>query len=106
MLRRQPSLAEKLLWRKLRGRQGTFIFRRQHPIGDYVVDFACLQASLVIELDGWTHENADERDARRTLFLESRGFYVMRFNNSEVISDVNAVYDSIIVTCNVRWSGA
>jgi very-short-patch-repair endonuclease len=70
-------------------------FRRQHPIGDYIVDFACTRHALVIELDGG--QQADNgADARRTAWLESHGWRVIRFWNSDVLNNTNGVLVAIL----------
>ena len=72
--------AEMVLWKLLRDRRlGGFKFRRQHPIGSYVVDFACAGGKLVIELDGETHLRRAQADAERSAYLEAEGWLVMRF---------------------------
>jgi len=84
------------LWIRLRGEQiGGHRFRRQVPIGPYVVDFACLKARLVVELDGGQHATAGERDERRTAWLESRGFAVLRFWNTDVLESLDGVLEKI-----------
>ncbi len=72
-------------------------FRRQTPIGPYIVDFVCHQANLVIEIDGGQHFEADQmkRDARRDAFLRSRGYRVLRFNNHDVMSNRQGVFETI-----------
>ena len=97
-LRRRLTGAEKLLWRHL-GRvpvEQTH-FRRQAAIGPYVVDFACHQARLVVEVDGAQHgfEPNRRRDAARTRWLESQGYRVLRFWNHEVIGGIDVVLDTI-----------
>lgn len=85
---------EKKLWAALRNRQLLdFKFRRQATIGLYVVDFLCIEAALVIELDGGQHE--PDRDSNRTAFLNGRGLSVLRFWNHEVIENFNGVIDAI-----------
>ena len=97
-LRRNQTEAEANLWRELRGRQlQGYKFRRQHPIEDYIADFACLSAKLVIEIDGVTHSTAEELayDAKRTAILQNLGWRVIRFTNDDVFSDVAAVVEAI-----------
>jgi len=85
-LRTEMTDAEVRLWIRLRGEQiDGYRFRRQVPMGPYVVDFACLKARLVIEVDGGQHAEALERDDRRTAWLEARGFRVLRFWNTDVL---------------------
>lgn len=86
--------AERMLWAVLRNRQlDGAKFRRQATIGPYVVDFLCIEASLVIELDGGQHD--ETRDGRRTEFLEARGLAVTRFWNHEVIENLDGVAEAI-----------
>ena len=87
-LREKPTDAERRLWAFLRRKQlATGRFRRQQPLGPYVVDFVCPAAKLVIELDGGQHgaAGAVAYDARRTHWLEERGYKVLRFANAEVL---------------------
>jgi very-short-patch-repair endonuclease len=91
-LRKSMTDAEQHLWQYLRRRQiHGHKFRRQFPIGHYVVDFVCLEQKLVIEIDGGQHSRQQEYDARRTGFLESHDFRVIRFWNNEVLTETEAV---------------
>jgi very-short-patch-repair endonuclease len=95
-LRINMTDAERRLWRHLRlqqldGRR----FRRQVPIGPYVVDFACLEAKLLIEVDGGQHAEALHYDAARTAWLEARGYQVLRFWNNDVLSNTDGVLSLI-----------
>lgn len=91
-LRRNMSDAERKLWRHLRDPDVfTFRFRRQHPVGKYIVDFVCLDRNLVIEFDGGQHDSDDASEKARTEFLESLGFEVLRFWNNEVLQETEAV---------------
>ncbi len=98
-LRKQMPKAEVILWKKLRelNRHGDN-FRHQHPVGPYIADFACLDAMLIVELDGTTHDMPDAAayDARRTAFLTSRGYRVLRFRNEEIYADLYRVIDMIM----------
>ena len=79
-LRKDQTDVEQLLWKYLRNRQlYKYKFRRQFPIEPYVADFACLELKLIIELDGGQHANRINYDDQRSLFLEQRGFKVIRF---------------------------
>jgi len=95
-LRRDSTNVERKLWRCLRDRgvDGAK-FRRQHPIGRYVVDFACVEAGLVVELDGGQHAERQGYDADRTIYLESQGFQVIRFWNNEVLENLEGVKTTI-----------
>lgn len=91
-LRRQASEAESALWKQLRGRRLMgYKFRRQVVIEPYVVDFACLEAKLIIEADGGQHGEQAAYDARRTARLEVMGYRVMRFWNHEILSERQSV---------------
>jgi very-short-patch-repair endonuclease len=97
-LRRELTSAETILWSKLRlGRQHGFRFRRQHPIGPYIADFACIRARVVVELDGATHSTDEERayDSRRNSFMRELGWRVLRFPNHEIYENLHDVIDSI-----------
>ncbi|HKU97793.1 MAG TPA: endonuclease domain-containing protein [Vineibacter sp.] len=96
-LRRHSTDAERHLWKHLRRRQlGGYRFRRQVPIGTYVADFACLERSLVIELDGSQHaEREVAHDRARDDYLERRGFRVLRFWNNDVSHRLDDVIDTI-----------
>ena len=96
-LRRNQTDAERKMWRALRGRQlAGYKFRRQYPIQTYIVDFVCLDARLVIELDGGQHADRIEADANRTRALEACGFHVVRFWNHEVIENCDGVLDTVL----------
>jgi len=96
-LRRAMTSAEKLLWYQLRSDRLGTKFRRQHPVGNYIVDFVSLKRNLIIEIDGATHSTEDERtrDAQRTRALEQLGFRVVRFTNQEIFRALNSVIQSI-----------
>ena len=97
-LRKSMTEAEVWLWHKLRRPPEPSIkFRRQHAIGPYVADFACVAARLVVEVDGATHGTDEEvaHDRRRTDYLVSQGWQVVRFTNDEIFRDSDAVADVI-----------
>jgi very-short-patch-repair endonuclease len=95
-LRKDLTDAEQRLWYHLRHRQlGHSRFRRQAPIGPYIVDFVCFEARLIIELDGGQHAIQVEADARRMEWLNSQGFRVIRFWNHQVFEDGEAVLEAI-----------
>lgn len=95
-LRAAMTPAERILWRELRNRRfGTVKFRRQQPLDWYIADFFCASARLVIELDGDTHMGQEERDAQRTVYIESHDIRVIRFWNFEVYDNLNWVLDCI-----------
>ena len=96
-LRANMTDAEQALWKVLRGRQFSgHKFRRQHPFGDYIIDFVCLSNKLVIEVDGGQHCSQQEYDEFRTKRLQSAGFHVLRFWNNEVLGELEAVTDKIL----------
>ena len=95
-LRKNPTDAERALWGILRQRQPRgHRFRRQAPIGPYIVDFVCFENKLVIEVDGGQHAAQSEYDAARTVWLENHGFRVMRFWNNEVLVETDAVREAV-----------
>ena len=96
-LRETPTDAESLLWYHLRDRRlANFKFRRQRPIGPYFADFACLEAKLIVELDGGQHVEAAGYDENRTRFIEALGYRVHRFWNNEVLAQTDAVRERIL----------
>jgi very-short-patch-repair endonuclease len=87
-LRKEMTDTERFVWDRIRHRQiGGFKFRRQSPVGPYIVDFVCFEAKVVLELDGGQHDLASLEDAARTHWLQSQGFRVVRFWNHEVFED-------------------
>ncbi len=96
--RRPLTDAEGLLWHYLRRRQlGGHKFRRQHPVGPFVADFACLAGRVVIELDGGQHTDQLAYDRARDEYFRERGFHVLRFWNDDVMRRMDAVLDAIAV---------
>ena len=94
--RSNPTVAEDRLWQHLRRRQlSGHRFRRQHPIGPYFADFACLQQRLVVEVDGSQHIEDPERDRRRDQFLSEQGYRTLRFTNDKVLQDLDSVLEAI-----------
>ena len=88
--------AEKALWRVLRSRQVSGLkFRRQHPFGDYILDFVCLENKLIIEVDGGQHGERANEDEIHSLNLLTAGFRVLRFWNNEVLQEIEAVKERI-----------
>jgi very-short-patch-repair endonuclease len=93
LLRKNQTDVEQLLWKHLRNRQlYNYKFRRQFPIEPYVADFVCLELKLIIELDGGQHASRIDYDDQRSLFLEQRGFKVIRFWNNDVIKNISRVF--------------
>ena len=97
-LRNNPTKAESYLWKALKGKQlEGRKFRRQHSIGNYIVDFYCPSENLVIEVDGIIHNNPvnNNYDTIRTQFLEKNGLCVLRFKNDEVFNNLDLVLIAI-----------
>jgi very-short-patch-repair endonuclease len=95
-LRRECTDVEARLWSRLRARQICDAkFRRQHPIGPFIVDFCCVERGLVIELDGGQHAEQVGIDESRTKALKHHGFRVLRFWNNEVLESMEAVVEQI-----------
>ena len=92
-----PTEAESLLWNYIRAKQLNVKFNRQHVIGDYIVDFVCIEKSLVIEVDGGYHFEYEQiaKDEFRTEKLNKMGFNVIRFSNEEVLGDISGVINRI-----------
>ena len=99
--RRTGNLPEVLVWRELRKRPGGLKFRRQHPLGEVVLDFACLERRAAIEIDGLAHDRGDRplRDLNRDASLQSRGFAVLRIPAAFVLKDLSAAIDGIVAFC-------
>ena len=96
-LRRSATLPERILWSLLRGRRlEGFKFRRQVPFGRFVADFVCVEAKLVIELDGSGHASQLAYDAERTAAIERYGFQVIRILNTELMGGRQCVCDHIL----------
>lgn len=93
-LRREMPGAEMIRWSWLRKRGARgYRFRRQHPIGPYIADFACVEQKLIVEVDGATHWAPEQKahDARRTEFLEARGWTIVRVTNPDVYKNLDGV---------------
>jgi len=98
-MRRTPTQAEHILWQRLRGRRlGGYKFRRQVGLGPYIVDFLCVECSLIVEIDGGQHASSIAYDAERTRWLDSRGYRVVRYWSNEVIAATDAVLESLLVS--------
>ncbi len=96
-LRREMTLAELALWKRLRaGRLAGFKFRRQHPVAHFFADFCCPAYSLIVEVDGPVHLETQEKDAVRQRFLEARGYRFLRVTNKEVLEDLDSVLARIV----------
>jgi adenine-specific DNA-methyltransferase len=102
-LRQSQTDAEALLWYHLRSRQLVGAkFRRQHPAGPYFLDFYCKEHRLCVEVDGTQHHEPEphEHDSERTAYLTSQGIRVLRFDNAQVIGDVEAVLSRVLAALN------
>jgi very-short-patch-repair endonuclease len=96
-MRHVPTEAESLLWRQLRaGRLADYKFKRQQPIGNFIVDFVCFAQKLVVEVDGGQHTDLKIRDEARTAWLQAQGFRVLRFWNHDVLQRLELVLEEIL----------
>ncbi|MEQ9617430.1 MAG: DUF559 domain-containing protein [Phycisphaerales bacterium] len=96
-LRRNMSVPERVLWKRLRGRHfAGWKFKRQVPLGPFVADFLCAQAKLVVEIDGSTHDRQGERDRARDTWMRERGLRVMRISASDLSKNERAVLERIL----------
>ena len=103
-MRAEPTTAERVLWRALRGNKAGTHFRRQHVLGNFIVDLVSLDRRLVIEVDGDMHDHQQEEDALRTEWLNQIGFHVLRFRNEEVLRHMSSVVETIKEAVAVRSS--
>ncbi|MBM3516143.1 MAG: endonuclease domain-containing protein [Alphaproteobacteria bacterium] len=95
-LRKQQTDAEKLLWSKIRNRLlANAKFRRQWPIGNLVAEFVCVEAKLIVELDGGQHAES-KHDSTRTSILEKLGYRVVRYWNNDVMQNIDGVLESLL----------
>jgi very-short-patch-repair endonuclease len=93
-LRQEATDAERVFWSRVRNNQiGGLRFRRQHPIGIYIVDFVCLERRLIVEIDGSQHDEPDQqfRDSARTAWLVDQGFEIVRYWAWDVMRDVDQI---------------
>jgi very-short-patch-repair endonuclease len=103
--RKSPTEAEFMLWEHLRNRNlGGYKFRRQHPIGGYILDFYCAEAKIGIELDGAVHQDLEQKkyDIQRSTALSELGVEVIRFWNSEVTGNCDNVLNQILENIKKR----
>jgi len=94
-LRRNSTPQEIIFWSRARAKRFKGLkFKRQYPIGKYIVDFVCLDKKFIVEIDGWQHkeENQERYDQGRTKFLEDSGFKVLRFWNNEINDNLEGVF--------------
>ncbi len=96
-LRREQSPIEAILWKRIRSQQLNGLkFRRQYPVGNYIIDFYCPALKLAIELDGDSHNEQINYDETRTLWLNQQGIEVLRFTNQEVVQNLDGVLEMIL----------
>ena len=99
ILRKNQTLQEAQMWKYLKNSQIQGLkFRRQYPIGEYIVDFMCKEIKLIIEIDGGQHNNPSniEYDKKRTKFLEAKGYKIIRFWNCDIDKNIEGVYQRIL----------
>ena len=110
-LRQSSTDAESLLWKHLRAKRFKKLkFKRQEPIGKYIVDFVCYEKRIIIEVDGGQHSADKDKDHERDNWFRGEGFKVLRFWNHEVLTQTDAVLTAIMMNCfetpsSVRMKG-
>jgi very-short-patch-repair endonuclease len=101
-LRKNSSYLERRLWSILRDRRlANLKFRRQVPIGQYIVDFLCIEHRLIVELDGDSHNERGKYDFRRQSILEANGYRVLRVSNDDVLHHLDGVGEAILKACGI-----
>jgi len=99
-LRKNSTRAESLLWSKLRAKQIVGVkFRRQQPIGNYIVDFVNVEKQIIVELDGGHHAKIKKKDSKRDKLLSENGFTVLRFWNNDIFNNLEEVVEVISKKC-------
>ena len=103
-LRSEMSLPEVILWAQLRKRPGGFKFRRQHPVGHYILDFYCPSVRLAIEVDGFVHDSAGQasRDDKRSAFLKTQHIATLRVPAKVVLGEIEVAVTRIVEVCRQR----
>ena len=103
-LRRNMTKSETVFWKFIKGKQLGYLFRRQHSIGKYIVDFYCPSLKLVIEIDGITHLDEDiySNDIVRQKYLEDLGLKILRFASEEILLNLKAVLEGLFTFCKER----
>lgn len=106
-LRKTMTPAERLLWRKIRRKIIDFRFRKQHPVGTFILDFYCPEVQIAVEVDGGYHLSKEQqrKDAQRTYYLNKEGIVVLRFWNSQVKYEIETVIHAIWIACDRRRRG-
>jgi very-short-patch-repair endonuclease len=94
-MRKNPTPTERIIWEQVKTMKLGVKFRRQHIIDKYIVDFACVEKKLILEIDGKIHLHQKEADQERQKFLESQGFKFLRFTNKQVTTDLQKVLQTI-----------
>ncbi len=99
-LRKNATNVETILWNHLRTKQIEGLkFRRQQPMGEFIVDFACFEKRLILELDGGQHAREREEDCKRDSWLRGQGYRVLRFWNNQVLENLDGVLETIRRAC-------
>lgn len=99
-LRKNQTDAESLLWHQLKNKQLEGLkFRRQQPLGKYIVDFVCFDRRVIVEVDGGHHSIQEDKDRTRDAWLIAEGFKVLRFWNNEVLQNIGGVIEVILENC-------
>lgn len=95
--RNRPTEAERIMWEVLKGNNLGVRFRRQHVIGEFIADFACVEKGVVIEIDGGYHQLPEQKtsDKERVVWLNANGYDVLRFSNEDVLGDIDNVIEQI-----------
>jgi len=105
-LRKDASEAEKCFWNHVRNRRlNGYKFKRQVPIGNYIADFLCESAALIVEIDGGQHMEQTGYDNVRTNYLQSQGYTVMRFWNNDVLTNIEGVLTALTLALSQRERG-
>ena len=104
-LRKEQTPQESKFWSIVRNHKFYSLeFRRQYPMGDYIVDFICREKKIIIELDGGQHNELEnvEYDIQRSIYLEKRGYKVIRFWNNDIDDNIEGVYEILKNSCNIH----
>jgi very-short-patch-repair endonuclease len=102
-LHRPLTMTESKLWQRLRNNSlSGYKFRRQTPMGSYILDFCCFSTKLIIEIDGASHDERLEYDEQRTKWLNEQGFKVIRFTNQAILQNLEGVLETILTECEKR----
>ncbi|OGJ55031.1 hypothetical protein A3D11_02260 [Candidatus Peribacteria bacterium RIFCSPHIGHO2_02_FULL_49_16] len=103
-IRSDGNPAEKLLWSKLRRKQFFGLrFRRQVPFGPYVLDFLCVKKDFVIEIDGHSHDDTQEKDAKRDAFLRQKGLTILHIGHKETLNNIDGILERIRLVLRIEY---